>query len=308
MDLRDLKYFRAVAEHGSYSRAAAVLRISQPALSRAVQRRDLEVTLLERHGHGARLTEAGGVLAERADALLQQLDRMRSEIQHGADEPSGVLEFAVPPGAATYLVPPVVEAFHARYPRVFLRIRGGFSGQLSDWVLRGQVDLACIHDPAPMRGVKLTPLVSEEIFLVGRDTGVGSRRRYARIEDLARIPLVLPGREHSLRRLVERRAGELGIETNVRTEVDGQPIIKLLLRRGVGCSLLTRGAIADEVARGELEARPFRPRFEWPLVLVERVGAPASSARDALVGAVRETCIELTGSGEWPGRSLDRGG
>lgn len=306
MDCRDLRYFRTIAEQGSYSRAAETLRISQPALSRAVQRleRDLDVTLFDRHGHGARLTTSGKALSERAQVLLRQLDQTRAEIQGGVEEHSGVLDFAVPPGAATYLVPPIINALQSSYPNVFLRVHEGFSGQLSDWITRGQVDLACIHAPMPMRGVKATPLVDEEIFLVGRELPI--RTLTAKIADLAEVPLVLPSPEHSLRRLVDRLVIDRDFSLNLKAEVDGQPIIKLLLREGIGASLLTWGAISEEVGRGELTAVKFEPSLRWPLTLLERNDASVSDPHMTLVDTVRQVARDLTQAGDWPGLSLDR--
>lgn len=305
MDFRDLRYFRTVAELGSYSRAAEYLHITQPALSRSVQRleQDLETSLFVRHGHGVRLTQSGKALAERAEGLLRQLEQTRAEIRGGVETPSGVLDFAVPPGAAAYLVPPIVRAFQERYPNVFLRIHEGFSGQLSDWLLRGSVDVACIHDPVPMRGVVVTPLVSEELFLVGRKLPNG--KRAIRIEDLAGFPLILPSRDHSLRRLFDNLMAERNVTPDLLAEVDGQPVIKLLLAQDIGATLLTWGAIRDEVSRGELVARRFTPRLRWPLTLAERADAPASNVRETLTATVRDVAKTLTKSGKWPGRSLD---
>lgn len=305
MDFRDLRYFRAVAEQGSYSRAAEILHISQPALSRAVQRLelDLDVSLFERHGHGARLTESGRALAERTIGLLRQLEQTRAEVRGGIGIPSGVLDFAAPPGAASYLVPPIIRALQTTYPNVFLRVHEGFSGQLCDWVSRGQVDLACIHDPIPMRGVTVTPLVDEEIFLVGRD--LPFTEPMVRIEDLAKVPLVLPSHDHSLRRLVDQLIAERKINLDIKAEVDGQPIIKLLVRENLGASLLTWGAIHEEVERGELTALKFSPALRWPLTLVERSGAPAAKPQSTLVETVRNVAHTLTSSGVWPGQSLD---
>jgi len=306
MDFRDLRYFRAIAEQGSFSRAADLLHISQPALSRAVQRleADLEAALFERHGHRARLTETGRVLADRASTLLRQIEQTRAEIQGGVETPSGVLDFAIPPGAATYLVPPIISALRSKFPNVFLRVHEGFSGQLSDWMLRGQVDLACIHDPAPMRGVTATPLVDEEVFLVARDLPI--QKDVATIQDLSVVPLILPSRAHSLRQLIDRLAAESGTQLHPIAGVDGQPIIKLLLREGIGASLLTWGAISEEVERSELTALTFRPALRWPLTLLERNDATLSAPHTVLVETVRRVARRLTKTGAWPGTSLDQ--
>ncbi|MEC8138255.1 MAG: LysR family transcriptional regulator, partial [Pseudomonadota bacterium] len=105
MDFQDLRYSRAIAEQCCFSRAADVLQISQHDPSRAVQQPeiDLDAALFERHGHGARLTKTGRVLAKRTNTLLRQIEQTRAEIQGGIETPSGVLDFAIPPGAATYL-------------------------------------------------------------------------------------------------------------------------------------------------------------------------------------------------------------
>ena len=305
MNFRDLRYFQAVAEQGSYSRAAELLRISQPALSRAVHRLelDLDVALFERHGHGARLTESGCALVERANGLLRQLEQARAEVRGGIEIPSGVLDFAVPPGAATFLVPPIITALKDTYPNVFLRVHEGFSGQLCDRIVRGQVDLACIHNPIPMRGVAMTPLIDEEIFLVGRDLPLTGSS--AQIKDLASIPLILPSHAHSLRRLIDVLVAEKRITLNLRAEVDGQQIIKLLLKEGVGASLLTWGAVHEEVERGELTALKFKPSLRRPLTLLERSNATVSKPHITLVETVKRVARELTASGVWPGRVLD---
>ena len=305
MDFRDLRYFRAITEQCSFSRAADVLQISQHALSRAVQRLeiDLDAALFERHGHGARLTETGRVSAKRTNTLLRQIEQTRAEIQGGIKTPSGVLDFAIPPGAAIYLVPPIISALRAEFPNVFFRVNKGFSGQLSDWMLRGQVDLACIHDPAPMRGVTATPLVDEEVFLVGRDIPI--QKDIAGIPDLSDLPLILPSRAHSLRQLIERLATERGTPLHPIAEVDGQPIIKLLPREGIGASLLTWGAISEEVERSELTALKFRPALRWPPTLLERNDAVLFAPHTTLVETIRQVARALTDAGTWPGQSLD---
>jgi DNA-binding transcriptional LysR family regulator len=86
MDTRALRYFQVVAEHGSYSRGAAALRISQPAVSRQIRKLEEDVgrRLFRRHGHGVALTEAGRLLLDRAQAAFRQLDQARAEIRGGS--------------------------------------------------------------------------------------------------------------------------------------------------------------------------------------------------------------------------------
>src|SRR5947199_61406 len=93
----------------------------------------------------------------------------------------------------------------------FLRVsQPAVSRHIHEWLVRGQVDLACVHDPLPQRGFTATPLVREEVYLVGKPGGAPFRRGHARTADLAELPLVLPGRPNASRRLLDGRTAEGG--------------------------------------------------------------------------------------------------
>jgi LysR family nitrogen assimilation transcriptional regulator len=213
---------------------------------------------------------------------------------------------AVPPAAGHFLVPALVERFGVAFPNVFLKIVGGFSGYIHEWLVRGQVDLACVHEPLPQRGFEATPLVAEQVYLVGRPGLAPFKRDFARIEDLAGLPLILPSRPNASRRLLDGWTAQKGVSLNVKIEVDDHSIIRALVKQGVGFSLLTRGAIDAELRRGEVTALPFRPRTDWQLTLVTSAHGPRSAILDALVRAIRVAVRELVASGAWPGRLLDR--
>ena len=154
-----------------------------------------------------------------------------------------------------------------------------------------------------MRSVTATPLVDKEVFLVGRDIPI--QKDIAGLPDLSNLPLILPSRAHGLRKLIDRLASEKGTPLHPIAEVDGQPIIKLLLREGIGASLLTWSAISEEVERSELTALKFRPALRWPPTLLERNDAVLSAPHTTLVETVRQVARALTDTGTWPGQSLD---
>ena len=94
---------------------------------------------------------------------------------------------------------PRLPRFAAAYPNVFLKVVAGFSGYITEWLVRGTVDLACLHDPVPQPGFTIVPLVKEEVFLVGRPQSLATQRPYVRTQDLADLPMLLraglePGR------------------------------------------------------------------------------------------------------------------
>lgn len=254
MDTRGLRYFQAVAEFGSYSRGADFLRISQPAVSRQIKALEEELgrPLFIRHSHGVNLTEAGRTLLERSQAILRQFEQAREDIRRGEAGPSGTVTIAVPPAAGNFLVPALTRCVAEAYPNVFLKVVAGFSGYIHEWLIRGSVDLACLHDPVPQPGFTITPLVKEEVFLVGRPgTFTGD---HVRTPDLAGLPLILPGRPNASRRLLDGWLSRRGIRLNVKMEADDHLVIRSLMKEGIGFSLLTQGAFQVDQRFGELQA------------------------------------------------------
>jgi LysR family transcriptional regulator, nitrogen assimilation regulatory protein len=306
METRALRYFQAVAECGSYSRGSELLRISQPAVSRTIRKLEEEVgsPLFRRHAHGVSMTEAGRILLERGQLILRQLEQTKAEIRSNESGPAGVLSFAVPPAAGQFLVPPLVERFSAAYPNVSLKIVAGYSTYIREWLVRGQVDLACVHDPLPQRGFEISPLVHEEVMLVGRPGAVPGKREFVTAEDMASLPLVLPSRPSVLRRLLDRWIAASDIAVNIRMEVDDHSITRALVRQGIGFTLLARGAIAAELKRGELAAWPLRPRAAWKLAMLSYANMPRTDIQQAFMRTARLVARELTQSRAWPGRFL----
>lgn len=308
MDTRGLRYFQAVAEFGSYSRGAEFLRISQPAVSRQIRALEQELgrPLFIRHSHGVNLTDAGRMLLERGQAILRQFDQARDDISRGLAGPSGTVTLAVPPAAGNFLIPALTRRFSAEYPNVFLKVVAGFSGYIHEWLVRGQVDLACLHDPVPQPGFTVVPLVKEEVFLVGSPGAFSPTHAYVRTQDLAGLPLILPGRPNASRRLLDGWLSRGGIRLNVKLEADDHLVIRALMKEGIGFSLLSQGAFLPDLRRGELEAWPFRPRAYWNLALVASADERRTGIAAALAGMIRETVRQQVRSRAWPGVLLDQ--
>jgi LysR family nitrogen assimilation transcriptional regulator len=308
MDTRALRYFQVVAEYGSYSRGAEWLRISQPAVSRQIRRLEDELNckLFSRTGQGVTLTEAGRVLQERAQAAFRTLDQARAEIRGAPAGPTGTVSLAVPPAAGRWLVPPLAERMAKAMPGVQLRVLGGFSGTIDDWLVRGRVDLALVHDPLPRKGFSITPLAEEEVCLVGLPGSPGVSRRHVRPANLLHLPLVLPGRPNASRRLLDAWLGGAGGAPSPQVEADDHAVIRALLRAGAGYALLTRGGFAQEATRGELAGVPFRPRVAWTLSLVAAI-APSEPQVVAPIVALLPQVVNDAPRQGWPARALAGG-
>src|SRR5947208_15002033 len=174
MELRSLGYFVRIAELGSITRAAAHLRLAQPALTRHVQRleEELGVALFTRANRGVRLTEAGQKLLENAERILREVERTGDEIRAQDAHPSGRIIFGITPTLCPVLVPELSADMRREYPRVELKAVHAGMVRLEEFVIDGRVDIALLSELSRSRLVLSTRLALEEIVLV---TSPGAR-------------------------------------------------------------------------------------------------------------------------------------
>jgi LysR family nitrogen assimilation transcriptional regulator len=261
MNLKQLEYFVRVAELGSFSKAARVLGVAQPALSRQVRllETDLRETLLLRNGRGVSLTEGGKRLFEHSVGILQLVAHAREDIGANRDQPTGRIVVGLPPSIARQVTLPLIEAFRSRLPRARLAVVEGLSAHIAEWTASGRVDVGLLYNPEPQSALETTPLLEEPLMLVDAAARRTSRSAASPgsvpLRELARYPLVLPERAHTFRRLVETQAAHAGIKLDIAWEVSSVPTIIDLVCAGHGCAVLTASAVAASPRRAELRVR-----------------------------------------------------
>ena len=314
MDFRQLRYFAGVAELKTISLAAQHLRIAQPALSRCVKdlEKSLGVQLLNRHGRGVSLTSAGEKLYHHAKRLLQELHNAEQDVIASSGTPFGNLYLAMPSATGQILVPPILERYRKLYPQVSVHILEGFSGYIHEWLANGRIDVGVLHNPAANSKLTNTHLLTEEVCVIGPGKAVQSKlQRKVRVgyhvKDLAELPLILPSRLNSLRTLVEMAVSRHGKAINLAYEVDGLPIIKSMVERGLAYTVLTRAAVGREIAAGTLTAAPIHsPKLVWDLCVVSRRDLRPSEATRELIRLIREEAQESATRGVWGEVALPR--
>ena len=169
MDLRQLRYFVAVAERGGFAAAASALNVAQSALSRHVKEleRELGGALLERGARGVTVTEPGKVLLARGRWLFGAIDDIKAEVQTENREPSGTVRLGAPSSLADIFYAPLAQLIVERFPRVRLELSEGLTEGMCDHLLRGELDLAVVTQPQPNDHLDYETLVVEQVFLIG---------------------------------------------------------------------------------------------------------------------------------------------
>ena len=164
---------------------------------------------------------------------------------------SGQVALGMMPTIASVLAGPLARRVALEHPGISLRIVEGYTGHLIEWVQRGVTDATLLYGPAPALHLRVTPLLIEEMVLVGA-AGSGIGPAPVAFASIAGQRLVLPSRQHGLRRIVEAAAGRAGIALNVAFEADSFGVLKELVESGLGQAVLPRSAIRAEEAAGRL--------------------------------------------------------
>jgi LysR family transcriptional regulator, nitrogen assimilation regulatory protein len=259
MNLKQLEYFVHVAELGSFSKAAQVLDIAQPALSRQV--RGLETELREnlflRNGRGVALTDAGKRLFDHGLAILQLVSHAREDLGASRDEPVGRVTVGLPPSMGRQLTLPLIDRFKKQFPSARLAIVEGLSTHIVEWIMTGRVDIGLAYNPQTQPGLEIMPLLEEPLGLVSF-AAKGRAPRASQtlpMKELPQYPLILPERAHAMRRLLETQAALAGIKLDIAWEVSSIPSIIDLVCAGYGHAVLTRSGVAASARAGELTVR-----------------------------------------------------
>jgi LysR family transcriptional regulator, nitrogen assimilation regulatory protein len=292
MDLKQIEYFVHVAELGSFTKAASLLSIAQPALSRQVRSLEVELeqTLLYRNGRGVSPTEAGKRLLAHGRGILQQVERARQEVEEVRGAPVGRIVLGLPPTVGKMLAVPLVAEFQARFPRATLGIVEGLTTYVTEWLLMGRVDVALLHNPVASPALTLSPLMDEQLCLIG-PAGRGKPRSHApvRMRDLPGYPLIIPSRPHAFRMQVDTQLANLGLKANVALEIDGVPAMLDLVHQGYGHAVLPANRVRIDNLQRAFVTRPIvEPRLASTLTL-------AISAQRPMTPLTRQT-LELLGS------------
>lgn len=198
MELDQLRYFLRVAERQSFTRAAEELGISQPALSRSIQKLEEELgqPVLERRSRTVLLTDAGALLQARAQQVLTLLDDTKAELQD--DSQRGRVRVGAIPTIAPYFLPRILREFSREFPQATLLVQEHTTETLLKCCAQGELDLAILALPVSAKYLEVEVLFEEELLLVLAPAHPLVQREKVRLSDLEPYPFVLLEEAHCL--------------------------------------------------------------------------------------------------------------
>lgn len=287
--LPELRVFLALAESGHFTRAAERLGMSQSSLSAALGKleRLLGTRLFDRHTRACRLTDAGTALLPSAQRLVADWDHLVADAQDFGRNSRGRVSVAAPNAQCALLLPPVVRAFHDRYPGVRVQLHDVPEHEVHQLVRNGTADLGIATQTDARIDLVATPLYADQFIAVMAPGSPLLARRSLEWQQVAREPLIgyLPG--NPVRRLLEEKLAERGIRLNYAFEIALPWTMMGLAREGLGVAVVTM-ALRPLAQWHGLEVRSVgRPQLARTMTLLR---APGNSPSPA-VAAFRELLI-----------------
>lgn len=288
MNLRDLRYLLALADHRHFGRAAEASHVSQPTLSTQIRKleEELGVALVERAPRKVMLTEAGAAIAQRARHVIAEVEQMREIARRAHDPESGTLRLGLFPTLGPYLLPHVVGPLRARYPKLELLLVEEKTADLIARLREGRIDAAVLALPVDDEGLEHAVLFDEPFVLAVPEkhplaTPRGRKRAALSLDTLQHEHLLLLEDGHCLREQALDVCHLAGASEKDGFRATSLETLRQMVAAGLGVTLLPELATAGPFANTRnLAVRPFAKPI--PRRTVGAVWRKSSTRLDAI--------------------------
>ena len=302
MELRQLRYFKAIADARSFIRAAGHLCIAQPALSRSMARLEDEIgqTLFVRHSTGVSLTDAGIHLYDHVASVLRRVQVLQDSMAAEELAPHGVVAFGAPASFNSMVTAPVVAAFMKKFPKSTVNVVQDTSVNLRDALSSDHLDVAIISTLTASSGLRYSPLFTEGMCLVEKADSTLCFGDKVEIADLAGVPLILCGYPHTARLYLEDVFAKLDVKPWFRCEANTASLVIDLVHKGAGAGIVPALRFRSE---SDLRITPINGlTFSWAIATSNKRGSASVTQLSAMV---TQHVWELISHHEWQTARFD---
>lgn len=258
LNLNALRTFLVVVETGSFSRGAQAAHITQPAVTKAIQEleKQVGVPLLERGAHGVRLTEAGEKLQEHARHLFATERAAEEDLAAYRGIRGGTLRIGASLTIANYYLPTLVARFHEKYPDLQLRLMSHNTQTIEQLLLDYKIDIGLVEGPVHHERIETQPWHEDELVVVAASNHPLTRHKSLAAADLNDALWVVREPGSGTREVIEAALQERHLRWNHTLEINSTAAIKQTVASGLGLTMVSRHAAADQIALGKLRILP----------------------------------------------------
>ncbi len=302
MDINQLEVLVAVAREQSFSRAAQALHRTQPAVSQAIRRLELELgeALFDRSSKDGTLTAAGRVLYDVAQQILNLRLRAHSAIKELQDLHTGKLTLSANEYTVMYLLP-VMPVFRARHPHIKVEVRRSLASRIPSEILGRDIEIGVVSYKPADSAIASVPVMMDELALIVSPDHPLAKKEVVSVRELGAESFIAHNVASPYRERVVRTFEKQKTPLNISMEMPTLESIKRLVEQGMGVALVPRLTAQSEIARKQLVALTvLEMRLERDIHLIYRKGASLSHAARAFLRVAKEA---RGGAGERPDQS-----
>ena len=292
MDLRQLKYFHAVAKYESLTAASEALNVTQPAVGQQIRKLEesLGLKLLFRHSRGMRLSPVGKILFRRAEEILHMVERTERELARHRNSSAGTIRIGVTPSLSAVLVPHLMEVCFDRYPDITLLFNQGFPADLEQMWEAGECDLAFFNKDIETDEAESIPLYNEKLCLIGPSSASESLNNPIAVKEIADLPIVLDVRSLWAKEQLEKQFRGLKTKWSDLIECSSIDIRREYLVQGQRFCVAPIAQFEAEIAKGKARSINIDlPEFDRTIHLV----SPRVEMLTEAESVVRRTILEI---------------
>jgi DNA-binding transcriptional LysR family regulator len=287
-DLADLKAFVAVAKLGSFRAAASELHLSQPALSRRIEKLEgaLGVRLFDRTTRSVNLTAVGREFSGKARELLDGLEESLLGIRDVAGRVTGEVTVACVPSAVRYFLPNVLREYHERYPRILVRIIDEGANEVLSRIVRSEADFGLNYIGTQEPNLEFEPILKESFVLACRPDHALGRRKKVTWAELNQFDYMIVAKESGNRLLLDLALTEIPVRPRWFCEVRHVSSLVSLVEAGLGVAAVPRLAMPVGAHPTLVSIPLVEPTIERTVGLIRRRGRALSPAAQQLYDLV----------------------
>ncbi|MFC0189903.1 LysR substrate-binding domain-containing protein [Fictibacillus aquaticus] len=255
MDFYQLKTFYQVAKQRSFTRAAVVLSISQPAVSRQIEalEQKLGLTLFHRVGREIKLTDAGTFLFENAEKILSLVNQTESFMEGMKNVNSGSIVVGASTTIGNYLMAPIVINFMKKYPGVNIKLEIQPTDEILVKVKNNVLDIAIIPEVPVISALIHEPFIQDEIVLIAGKSHPLINKKISSLKDIVNEKYVMRGHDSNTRKTIENHLKQHNVQLQQFIELDSTEAIKQAVLTGEFLSFVSRRTVRMETKFGEIQ-------------------------------------------------------